>query len=100
MEDLSDFVTGFTVVKKESPVIITINGEQVRMPSGKSAWKNMRAAKLAFGAGLKKLLWERARTPEDYWRRDPNNLYNRASRYGWTKLRDDLVEAGIIEFKQ
>jgi len=97
--ELSQFATCFTFIKEEKPVIILVNGKQVQMPSGKSAWKNMRAAKLAFNSGLKTGLWHMARTSEDYWRRDPNSLYRQAEKIGWTNLRNQLVEQGIVEFK-
>ncbi len=97
---LSEFTKCFITIKKETPVIILLNGEQVRMPSGKSAWKNMRAAKLAWGNGLRTALWHNARTTEDYWRKDPNNLYNQAKEFGWKNLTNALIEEGILEFKQ
>lgn len=48
MTEAKKYLSGFKEVKDELPCVILIQGKQVRLPSGKTAWKSKGAARSAF----------------------------------------------------
>lgn len=81
MEEINkakEFLQNLERVKESTPCIILIGGEQVKLPSGKSAWKSIGAARSAL----------------------TNALFNHGGRSRYPSIiRKELEKEGFIEFK-
>ena len=73
-------------VLTDKPAVILYKGEQVKLPSGKSAWKNKGAARIA----LTQALTFHYSTDKEMYK-----LYRRPS-----DLRKDMEQKGIITIKE
>lgn len=47
IDKVKKHILNFHKVKNDNPCVILVDGEQVKLPSGKMTWKNKRAARSA-----------------------------------------------------
>lgn len=71
-----EFLSSLQDVKKELPCVILIQGKQVKLPSGKTAWKSKGAARSA----LTNALYSKVKYP--------------------AMVRKELEDEGFLEFKE